>query len=329
MWMQVTPHSASSGPAGVRSSGRPESRNQSALPAVFKLRVSPQLYFAHRASQCITGFPVSAFSGPAGDRSSSCPDSRILQRLQRVSLRFPRCLALPDAPGDTGPGCPSPASSGFAGNGSSSYPESLVLRRIQCLSSRFPSNSALPAAPPDDAMGFPISLILRLGLGFEPTGFPGCSLPRRRLMDPRVTSVLAPSGSAVPASSGCPESCIYGWVDDVSRSSRTLHPRLSPRMNLRIQSRYAHSVTRLWMHSFNLIHAFHLPADRLMNHTTSTASCIVLSRRNYISNSLLAHQLKGSLGLLNLWKQVQKKRNSVDFTSGGAEIENTAIVEQE
>jgi hypothetical protein len=85
-------------------------------------------------------------------------------------------------------------------------------------------------------------------------------------------------------------------------------------------------VTRLWMHSFNLIHAFHLPADRLMNHTTSTASCIVLSRRNYISNSLLAHQLKGSLGL---FKQVQKKRNSVDFTSGGAEIENTAIVEQE
>jgi hypothetical protein len=296
MWMQVTPHSASSGPAGVRSSGRPESRNQSALPAVFKLRVSPQLYFAHRASQCITGFPVSASSGPAGDRLPSCPDSRILQRLQRVSLRFPRCLALPDAPSDTGPGCPSPASSGFAGNGFSSYPESLVLR---------------------------------LGLGFEPTGFPGCSLPRRRLMDPRVTSVLAPSGSAVPASSGCPESYIYGWVDDVSRSSRTLHPRLTPRMNLRIQSRYAHSVTRLWMHSFNLIHAFHLPADRLMNYTTSTASCIVLSRRNYISNSLLAHQLKGSLGLLNLWKQVQKKRNSVDFTSGGAEIENTAIVEQE
>lgn len=212
MWMQVTPHSASSGPAGVRSSGRPESRNQSALPAVFKLRVSPQLYFARRASQCITGFPVSAFSGPAGDRLSSCPDSRILQRLQRVSLRFPRCLALPDSPGDTGPGCPSPASSGFAGNGSSSYPESLVLR---------------------------------LGLGFEPTGFPGCSLPRRRLMDPRVTSVLAPSGSAVPASSGCPESCIYGWVDDVSRSSRTLHPRLSPRMNLRIQAGYADSVSRL------------------------------------------------------------------------------------
>jgi hypothetical protein len=50
----------------------------------------------------------------------------------------------------------------------------------------------------------------------------------------------------------------------------------------------------------------------------STASCIFLSGWNYISNSLLAHQLKGSLGLLNLWKQVQKKGKSVDFTGAGA-----------
>lgn len=107
-----------------------------------------------------------------------------------------------------------PASSGYAGNGSSSYPESLVLRRLQCLSSRFPSNSALPAAPPDDAVGFPTSLTLRLGLRFEAPGYPGFSLPRRRLMDYRVSSVFASSGSAVPASSGFPESCIYGWVDD-------------------------------------------------------------------------------------------------------------------
>ena len=50
----------------------------------------------------------------------------------------------------------------------------------------------------------------------------------------------------------------------------------------------------------------------------STASCIFLSKWNYISNSLLAHQLERSLGLLNLWKQVQKKGKSVDFTSAGA-----------
>jgi hypothetical protein len=30
----------------------------------------------------------------------------------------------------------------------------------------------------------------------------------------RVASVPAPSGFAVPASPGCPESCIYGWVND-------------------------------------------------------------------------------------------------------------------
>jgi len=46
--------------------------------------------------------PVFASSGPAGDRSSSYPDSRILQRLRCVSPKFPRCLALPVAPADTG-----------------------------------------------------------------------------------------------------------------------------------------------------------------------------------------------------------------------------------
>lgn len=101
------------------------------------------------------------------------------------------------------------------------------------MSSRFPSNSALPSAPPDVAASFLASLIFRLGLGFDLPDLSGFSLPRRRLMDHRVSPVIASSGSAVPASSGCPESCIYGWVDDVSRSSRTLHPPLSPRMNLR------------------------------------------------------------------------------------------------
>jgi len=102
MWLQVAPHSASSGFAGVRSSSCPEVRIHSALPAVFKSRVPPQLYFARRASRCITVFPVFAPSGPAGDRSSSCPDSRILQRICCVSREFPRCLALPAAPADTG-----------------------------------------------------------------------------------------------------------------------------------------------------------------------------------------------------------------------------------
>ncbi len=171
---------------------------------------------------------------------------------------------------------------------------------------------------PMSLTSFPASFIFRLSLRFELPGDPGCSLPRRRLMDHRVSPVLAPSGSAVPASSGFPESCIYGWVDDWSRSSRTLHPRLSPRMNLRIQSGFATSVPRLWMHSFNLIQAFYLPANQPAKIPTSTAFCIVLSRWSCDSNSLLAHQLEWSLGPVHLWKQVQNMNSLVDFTSVGA-----------
>lgn len=67
---------------------------------------------------------------------------------------------------------------------------------------------------PMSLTSFPASFIFRLGLGFDLPGAPGFSLPWRRLMGRRVSSALAPSGSAVPASSGFPESCIYGWVDD-------------------------------------------------------------------------------------------------------------------
>jgi hypothetical protein len=54
----------------------------------------------------------------------------------------------------------------------------------------------------------------RLCLGFRSPGCPESPLPWRRLMVSRVASVPASSGFAVPASSGCPESCIYGWVND-------------------------------------------------------------------------------------------------------------------
>ncbi len=106
MWLQVAPRTASSGSAGVRSSSCLEVRILSALPTVFKFRVAPQLYFARRASRCITGCPAFASSGPAGDRSSGCPDSRILQRLCCVSVGLPRRLALPVAPADVVTGLP-------------------------------------------------------------------------------------------------------------------------------------------------------------------------------------------------------------------------------
>jgi hypothetical protein len=109
---------------------------------------------------------------------------------------------------------PVPASSGFAGDGSSSCLEFHVLRCRWRRCFGLPLGIARPAAPPGVAASFLAFCTFRLCRGFEFSGFPESSLPRRRLVVSRVASVPAPSGSAVPASSGCPESCIYGWVND-------------------------------------------------------------------------------------------------------------------
>jgi hypothetical protein len=87
-------------------------------------------------------------------------------------------------------------------------------------------------------------------------------------------------------------------------------------MNLRIQSGFAHF--RPTLDAFSQYHSG--STCRQADLCTSDFNCILhrLPSRNCVSNSLLAHQLKGSLGLLNLWKQVQKMCKSVDFTSAGA-----------
>jgi hypothetical protein len=51
---------------------------------------------------------------------------------------------------------------------------------------------------------------------------------------------------------------------------------------------------------------------------SSIESCIFLPGWNCVSNSLLGHQLEGSVGWLNLWKQVENADKSVDITSYGA-----------
>ena len=319
MRLQVAPHSTSSGSAGVRFPGCPESRIHSAPSAVFKPRVSPRLYFARCASRCITGFPGLCIFRPCRrsiielPRLSypSAPPARqpqvsLLPRSSSCACRYRFQVSLV------------PASSGFAGNGSSSYPESLVLRRFQCLSSRLPLNSAIPVAPPDDAVGFPTSFIFRLGLGFESPGFPGCSLPWRRLMDYRVSSVLASSGSAVPASPSFPGSCIYGWVDDWI----PIFSNFASSAFTADESSYPSGLCTFCaptLDAFLKSHScFPLTGEPAYELPTSTASCIFQSGKNCISNSLVAHQLERSLGLVNLWKQVQKTSNSVDFTSVGA-----------
>lgn len=59
----------------------------------------------------------------------------------------------------------------------------------------------------------------------------------------RRSPIFRSSGSPKSRSLGCPSMLlrlprfgIYGWIDDVPGWPRTLHPRLAPRMNLRIQS---------------------------------------------------------------------------------------------
>src|SRR5579862_2129728 len=92
MCLQVALHATSSGSAGVRSSGCPESRLLSALSAVFKSRVSPQLYFAPCASRCTTGCPVLCIFRPCRRPiielpRLSYPSVPPLRQLQ-VALRF-------------------------------------------------------------------------------------------------------------------------------------------------------------------------------------------------------------------------------------------------
>jgi hypothetical protein len=158
--------------------------------------------------------PHPTSSGFAGHGSSSCLESRILQHIQRTSSELPRSFALLVAPDDEFPGCP----------GLCIF---RLYRRRTFESPRISRPSALPAlalwvsprhlrpvAPPSVVAGFPAPCTFRLCLGIKFPGFPGSFFPRPRLMVYRVASVPASSGLAAPASSGCPESCIYGWVND-------------------------------------------------------------------------------------------------------------------
>jgi len=212
--------------------GFPRSLHLPALPAI-DCRVAPTLVSFGASGASASGFPAaSLFQLRLPIQVPSFPVSCIFRLCRQRIFELPR-ISRSSAP-------PLPELS-----------VSLELR--------------YPAAPLDDAAGFPTSPIFRLGLGFEFPGLPDSSLPWRRLMDYRVSSVLASSGSAVPASSGFPESCIYGWVDDwipvfsnFASSAFTADESSYP-------SGLCNSVPRLWMHSFNFIHAFHLPANRLMN----------------------------------------------------------------
>ena len=197
MDLRVTSNLASFSTSGAQAPGYPKA-------PLLQLRLSMSRQVA----------PASASSGLAGDGSSSHLESRILQRAQRKNPELPRCLAS---------GCACRCVPGFPrfqhlpavpATRFSSCPESRVLRCLWCWRFEFPLSTAHPDAPPGVVASRPASCTFRLCLGSKFSSCPESSFPRRRLMVCRVASVPASSGCAVPASSGFPESCIYGWVND-------------------------------------------------------------------------------------------------------------------
>jgi len=94
-----------------------------------------------------------------------------------------------------------------------------------------------PPASPERISGSPrIFFDLWLLRRSWPQFRPGASvLRRRRRPVPRFAPIPCPSACRL-SFPGSPRFGINGWVDDESRCSRTLHPRLAPRMNLRVQS---------------------------------------------------------------------------------------------
>ena len=209
--------------------------------------------------------PVSAPSGLAGDRSPSRPEVRILQHplarplrvcpaasttLGRLPMHSPvaRFLHLPAVPATDLRVTPN----------LSSFDASVACAR------GYPRTPSVPAAPPDEAAGRPAHLTFRLGLGFESPGRPGSSLPWLRLMVHQVSLAPAPSGFTVLASSSCPDSCNL-------RLGQMMTPALLELCILSLaadessfQPGFALPI-QLWMHSFNLTHAFHLSANRPAN----------------------------------------------------------------
>jgi hypothetical protein len=165
------------------------------------------------------------------DEVAGCPASSILRPCRRSIFESPR-ISYPSALLELKPGVSSeaslsscacrctpqvallPASSDFAGDQShesprGSYPSALLALMLRVAPR--PRASSHASQWVDE---FPRASTFRLCLGFDSSGRPSVSLPRRRLMVPQVTSGPAPSGFAVPASSGFPESRIYGWVDN-------------------------------------------------------------------------------------------------------------------
>jgi hypothetical protein len=209
------PAPASSGFAGDGSSSRLEfrilqhiRRSSSRLPHSFAFPVVPV------------------------DESPSCPGFYIFRPCRRWIFELPR-ISHPSAhPALKLRAAPELCTSGYTCRSVPELPRFLHLPAVPATKIRVTPNltsfgalgagtSGFPSAPlfqlrlPVLVASCPASSTFRLCLGLKFSGYPESSFPRRRLMVSRVASVPASSGFTVPASSSYPESCIYGWVNDV------------------------------------------------------------------------------------------------------------------
>jgi len=194
--------------------------------------------------------------GAAGYRVPGCPGSlRLLLRL-RCSLQV----------------APRAASSGFTGDRSSRRVEVRILRRCRLIvsglprtailryrrrpSSELPRNLHLPAPADESPRVAPVcspSGFVRENLRVAPKLLDSLAPPtdrapyrhgasafrRCRLTEFRFAPKRCPSAVAVSVSSGLPDSALTAGSVMNPSCPRTLHPRLTPLMNLRVQSGFA------------------------------------------------------------------------------------------
>jgi hypothetical protein len=163
-----------------------------------RLRVAPHPASSHPARVAFPGCPVPrSLSAEPASESSGCPSASGLRLCRRWSAQvapnftclrrcwfqqgagFPQwLLPLPAAPAMKDLGCPSSRISGFTGNGSSSRPDFRIFRRCRLANPRVAPGPGLSVSPTIRRPGCPKLRILRY-----------------RLIDIRVTSDHAPSGS--------------------------------------------------------------------------------------------------------------------------------------
>ena len=185
------------------------------------------------------------------------------------------------------------------------------------VASRLASFGASGAKALDFSAAPLVRLRLPVGLRVSPRAAPSGFASGRTFESPRIPAPLAPGDGVAefpqpPHPPALPSLRLRVSPNPASTAGLTVTPRFSsnfassawPRMSIRFQSGRVYSSPDLDAF-LNLIRACRLPASRPAQHQVQPlpASSAGVELR---FQSLSGHQLERSLGLFNLWKQVQK-----------------------